>query len=82
MTCGELIEFLMAYLDGELAPDSRAAFDAHLARCAPCRRYLATYREAVALGRDACADPDAPVFGELPEELVQAILAVRGGARS
>jgi anti-sigma factor RsiW len=82
MTCGELIEFLMAYDDGELAPDRRDAFDAHLARCAPCLRYLATYREAVALGRDAFADPAAPVPGEVPEELVQAILAVRAGARA
>jgi len=79
MTCGELIEFLMAYVDGELTVERRALFDAHLGACAPCRRYLATYREAVALGRAACGPPDAPVGDDVPEDLVQAILAVRSG---
>ena len=79
MTCRELIDFLMAYLDGELPADRRAVFDAHLAVCEDCRRYLATYRETVALGQDACAEDDAPVDESVPEELVGAILAARGG---
>jgi anti-sigma factor RsiW len=82
MTCGELIEFLMAYVDEELPAERRAVFDAHLAVCAACRRYLATYQEAVALGRAACSPPDAPVADDVPEDLVQAILAARGGRAS
>ena len=79
MTCRELIDFLMQYLDGELPPERRVVFDGHLAVCDACRRYLATYREGVALGRSACgADPGDPVPAEVPEELVQAILAARG----
>jgi anti-sigma factor RsiW len=80
MTCRELIDFLMAYLDGELPADRRARFDAHLEICAACRRYLATYQEAVALGRDACSAPDEPVAADVPEDLVHAILAARDGA--
>jgi anti-sigma factor RsiW len=79
MTCRELIDFLMAYLDGELPADRRAIFDAHVAICEDCRRYLATYRETVALGRDACEADDAPLDESVPEELVGAILAARGG---
>jgi len=78
MTCRELIDFLMQYLDGELPAERRDVFDAHLSICDACRRYLDTYREAIALGRDACAGaPDAPVGADVPEALVQAILAAR-----
>lgn len=79
MTCRELIEFLMHYLDGELPPERRRVFEAHLAICAACRRYLATYEESVALGKAACGeDPNDPIPADVPEELVQAILAARG----
>jgi anti-sigma factor RsiW len=80
MTCRELIDFLMAYLDGELPDERRALFDAHLEICAACRRYLDGYRQSIALGRAAC-DPEAPVPDEVPEELVQAILAARDARR-
>jgi anti-sigma factor RsiW len=84
MTCRELIDFLMAYLDGELPAARRALFDEHLEICAACRRYLDQYKATIALGRSACDPPapDAPVPDEVPEELVQAILAARGGRRS
>ena len=83
MTCRELIEFLMAYLDGELPPASRRVFDAHLAACPPCRRYLASYREAIALGRAAFQPDhlDEPVRDDVPEDLVRAILAARESSR-
>ena len=80
MTCRELIDFLLAYVDGELPPARRAVFDAHLALCAPCQRYLDTYREAIALGRDACGPhADEPIADDVPEDLVRAILAARSG---
>jgi anti-sigma factor RsiW len=84
MTCRELIDFLMAYLDGELPAERRAVFDEHLEVCAACQRYLESYQQSIALGRAACdADaPDAPVAGDVPEELVQAILAARSARGS
>ena len=36
-TCGDLDERLAPYVDGEAAPDSRRAVDAHLAACPECR---------------------------------------------
>jgi anti-sigma factor (TIGR02949 family) len=76
VTCEELIEFLHAYLDGELAEDRRRLFERHLERCPSCVAYLDSYRRTIALARDSAApgDPEPP---ELPEELVQAILAAR-----
>jgi anti-sigma factor (TIGR02949 family) len=43
MTCREAIEKLVEYLDVELSPAGRAEFEAHLAICAACRSYVATY---------------------------------------
>ena len=78
LTCRELIDFLAAYLDGELAPGPRAAFEAHLSRCPACVDYLASYRETIRLGKKAC-EPDAELPADVPSELVDAILAARRG---
>jgi anti-sigma factor (TIGR02949 family) len=44
MTCNDAIQRLVEYLDGELTAATLAEFEAHLAGCAPCRAYFATYR--------------------------------------
>jgi anti-sigma factor RsiW len=77
LTCREVADFLMAYDDGELSPSERAAFDTHLAECPDCVAYLKSYRATVALGKQAFADESAAADEEVPEELVQAILAAR-----
>lgn len=63
--------------ENALSPAERAAFDAHLADCQCCGTYLATYRETVALEREAFADLDARVPESVPEDLVKGILAAR-----
>jgi len=75
LTCRELIDFLMAYLDGELPAAQRADFERHLGVCPPCLNYLETYKETVRLGKACCADDALPA--DVPEELVRAILAAR-----
>jgi anti-sigma factor RsiW len=77
VTCREFADFMMDYLSGELSSESRAEFDHHLSVCSNCRRYLASYRETVNLGKRAFEDDDANVPAELPDELVKAILAAR-----
>jgi anti-sigma factor RsiW len=77
MTCRELVDFLMDYLSGELAPEVLADFEWHLSVCPNCVRYLETYRATIVLERAAFrrpGDTDAP---SVPEELVRAILAAR-----
>ena len=76
MTCRELVEFLMDYLDEQLAEPERLCFEEHLGECPDCVAYLATYREAVRLGKEACAAGDA-IPAEVPEDLVRAVLAAR-----
>ncbi len=80
MTCRELIEFLMAYLDMEVTPDQRAEFDRHLDVCPSCRAYLDSYKRAVALGVAAFRDPDQDLPPSVPQDLIKAILAARQNA--
>jgi anti-sigma factor RsiW len=76
MTCREFAEFLDAYLDGALAPEEVAEFERHLAVCQHCVAYLDTYRRTVESVR-GLHEGEAQVPDDVPEELVQAILAAR-----
>jgi anti-sigma factor RsiW len=78
LSCREFIEFIMDWLDGELDPGVRREFAEHLEMCPDCVDYLESYRRTVALGKAAWESPgDAPVPDDVPEELVQAVLAAR-----
>jgi anti-sigma factor RsiW len=74
MDCREVIEqFLMDYVSRALSPEQEAAFDLHLAQCPSCVNYLRSYQETVRLGGSLGAATPAD---EVPESLVQAVLAV------
>ena len=77
MNCREMVDFLMAYVDEELPEAQRQAFDAHLGDCPPCISYLDSYRESVRLGKAVCQQEEGPVPDDVPEALIQAILAAR-----
>ncbi len=53
MTCHDVIDLLIDYLDQVLTPEVAADLERHLASCEPCRAYLATYRRTRALGAQA-----------------------------
>jgi anti-sigma factor RsiW len=73
--CRECDEFLVDYVAGELPLEVIATFEEHLARCRNCRVYLEQYRATIKAGKTAC---DAYREGlRMPEELIQAILAVK-----
>ena len=77
MTCREFADFMMDYLSGELTSESRAHVEHHLSLCANCRKYLRAYEETVKLGKRAFEDEDTALPGDVPEELVNAILSAR-----
>ena len=77
MTCREFVDFIMSYLEEEAEPAQRAVFEEHIRSCPPCLTYLDTYRDTVMLGRALCDEPDGPVPEEVPERLVQAVMAAR-----
>jgi anti-sigma factor RsiW len=74
VTCRDFAAFLLSYVDGELAQAEREAFDAHLAICPDCVRYLDQYLETIAAAPDAFDDDRAV---DVPADLLQAILASR-----
>ncbi len=77
LTCQQVIDFVMSYLDNELPAEDREIFDAHLQICVDCRNYLASYQATkqmtVDLGKADQTVPAPPI----PAELVAAILAAR-----
>lgn len=77
MTCQTFAEFLLEYLDGTLSWQQRTAFVLHLAICPDCRRYLHSYEQTVRLARSLGEETPDLQTHDLPEDLVQAILASR-----
>jgi anti-sigma factor RsiW len=77
MTCRDVAEFLMDYLEGLLPEPQRMCFEEHLGQCPDCVAYLATYRQAVRLARNACFSGADSAPAEIPEDLVRAVLAAR-----
>jgi anti-sigma factor RsiW len=61
LTCRELVDFLMAWLDDELPASERASFAAHLEECEDCVAYLRSYEATLRLERRAFEAPDDPV---------------------
>jgi anti-sigma factor RsiW len=73
ITCRRFVKSLSAWHDAELVEAARASFKTHRAGCARCARYAAGFKAAIALMKSALAGPAA--HAELPEDLIQAILA-------
>ena len=76
MTCRAFTACLSAYFAETLSAPERAEFEKHLVRCSDCAVYLKSYRQTVTLGKSAFPRLDS-VPADVPEDLVQAILAVR-----
>lgn len=84
MTCRELNDFLADYVSGDLLPEVRGRFEAHLLSCPACASYVRSYRDAVRLARSSGTSLEQQLLpADVPEELVAAILdsTVAGGGR-
>ena len=55
IVCISGVELLMEYLEGDLAPDVRAAIEAHVAGCQRCVAFMASYQETPRILREATA---------------------------
>jgi anti-sigma factor RsiW len=77
VTCREVADFLMDYLDGDLSPTQREVFEKHLKLCPECVAYMQSYEITIKASKSAGAQSDDRDAPEVPDELVRAILAAR-----
>lgn len=77
ITCAEIDEFVIDYLDDRLSPKKKRIFEWHLKMCRDCRSYLAAYRRTIETGKKLFQSPADSVPDTVPEDLVQAILTAR-----
>ena len=77
LTCREMDDFVVDYLDDALPTSVRLKFDFHLRTCPDCREYLRGYRKSIELTRRVFEQDDAEVPADVPEALVAAILDAR-----
>ena len=80
MTCQELADFIIDYVEGNLPDVQRTTFEEHLAVCPSCIEYLKSYRTTKAVLDDLGCEAKEEVPCEVPEDLVNAILAARKAA--
>jgi len=75
IVCISGVELLMEYLEGDLAPDVRAAIEAHVAGCQRCVAFMASYQETPRILREATA---VKMPADLEASLLAALRARRG----
>jgi predicted anti-sigma-YlaC factor YlaD len=76
MGCQELVELVTSYLEGALSTGDRQRFDAHLAECEGCRRYVEQVRITIMLTRRLGEPAERPA---IPFELIDAFRNWRQG---
>lgn len=74
IVCMSGVDLLMEYLEGALAPDVRAAIEAHVAGCPRCEAFIASYLDAPRIVRDATRM-------EMPADLEGSLLAALRASR-
>jgi anti-sigma factor RsiW len=77
VTCRDVADFLDRYLAATLPSPIVSRFERHLSVCPNCQRYLAHYRDTIALGRSAFEELADTVPADVPHDLVAAILTAR-----
>ena len=77
ITCREVLEFVMSYLDGDLTVEQRHEFERHIGVCPSCVNYLDTYKTTIMLGKSAMCDADSSICGDIPDALIKAVRAAR-----
>jgi anti-sigma factor RsiW len=67
LTCRELVELVTDYLEDALPEPERERFEAHLAECEGCRRYMEQMRATIELARHGAALQERPEMAALLE---------------
>ncbi len=73
--CKSLEDFIVDYIDGQLPSLQRKAFIDHIKECSPCKLYVNEYQKSISVSQAAYPEVHSSNCEQMPEELVQAILA-------
>ena len=68
-TCQQIVEFLSAYLEGDLDANTIQQFDRHMADCPPCVYYVTTFRLMIAATGQSPSSETITIPVELKERL-------------
>ena len=74
LTCRDVENFMIDYVDGGMAMMTRLRFNMHIAMCADCKKYLQSYRNAIQLEKRIFTHPEDEAIGNVPDEIIHAIL--------
>jgi anti-sigma factor RsiW len=77
LVCIEFVEVVTDYLDDAMTPGDRARFEAHLAACGGCTRYLDQIRTTMALTGQITVDDVDALGDDARNELLAAFRAYR-----
>ena len=66
ISCQQLIEFCLDYVEGSLPDDEQSRFVRHLSQCPDCVVFFETYRKTPELSRDA-------LKAQMPESVREAV---------
>ncbi len=77
MSCKEVEEFLMDYLEGNLGFCTRVRFRLHILMCPDCPKYIQEYKNTVVLGKSMFDHLDDESIENVPEEIIHAILSIK-----
>ncbi len=77
LTCAEVDQFIVDYLDRKLSSWQRFKFRFHIMFCSKCRAFLDGYIKTVAIEKRSAVSANRPASDEAPEDLIRAILAAR-----
>ncbi len=79
ITCRDLAELLLDFVDGSLPPEHRERIEQHLQLCPPCVAYLQTYRATIQLTRKLPCEPPPRECAERLRAVLAQICSERAG---
>jgi anti-sigma factor RsiW len=60
ISCQQLIEFCLDYIEGALPADEQVGFQRHLSQCPDCVTFFETYQKTPQISREALATQIPP----------------------
>ena len=77
LTCRQVEEFLMDYLENRLSLWTRLQFRVHIFMCPNCTKYIQEYKNTIALEKKVFQNPDEEAIGNVPDDILQAIMNLK-----